>query len=255
MNNTYRKTLLGAAFAIAACASTTAGAAPIRWTDWTSGASANGTFNAQGTIKTDTATIDVGYTNPQGVAFIQTNGGTDYWDGGNAATSPYTSTAVDNRPTGTDIIGLQYAGSQTLTFSQAIANPVFAFVSLNGNGYAFDRDFDVLSVAGVDGNACGHWGCGGVTKQVVTVNGATLYQLIATGIGGNEPHGALQFKGTFASVTWQSLSNEMWNGFTVGVQGTAAEVFPGEVPEPAAPAVFAIGMSALLLARKRRSRG
>ena len=34
----------------------------------------------------------------------------------NAATSPYTSTAVDNIPTGTDMIALSHAGSQTLTF-------------------------------------------------------------------------------------------------------------------------------------------
>lgn len=49
------------------------------------------------------------------------------------------STLVDNRPTGTDIIALQYAGSQTLSFTEAIANPVFAFVSLNFNGYGFDH--------------------------------------------------------------------------------------------------------------------
>jgi type VI protein secretion system component Hcp len=27
-------------------------------------------------------------------------------------------------------------------------------------------------------------------------------------------------------LTWRSLTNEYWNGFTVGIQGTADEVFP-----------------------------
>ena len=122
----------------------------------------------------------------------------------------------------TDIIALSQAGLQTLSFSQAIANPVFAYVSLNGNGYGFDQDFDILSVG------CGYWGCGNVTKNVIDHGGGVMeYQLIGSG----EPHGAIRFKGSFDTVTWNSLTNEYWNGFTVGVQGSAAEVF--RLPEPA----------------------
>ena len=44
------------------------------------------------------------------------------------------------------MIALQFMGTQTLAFDEAIANPVFAFVSLNRNGYAFDQDFEILSV-------------------------------------------------------------------------------------------------------------
>ncbi len=65
-----------------------------------------------------------------------------------------------------------------MEFSEAIANPVFAFVSLNRNGYAFDQDFEILSVGGVDGNACGFWGCGGIEKVIVDLgNGQFEYQL------------------------------------------------------------------------------
>jgi len=80
---------------------------------------------------------------------------TDYYISVGARASPYTSAVVDNRPTGTDIISLSHAGTQTLQFLEAIANPVFAFVSLNGNGCAFDQDFELLRVGGVDGHACG----------------------------------------------------------------------------------------------------
>ena len=240
---------VGAAFSLAH-------AAPIFWTDWTGSSNLNG-FTADGTITTGTASIGVTYNNAAGVSFIQTNGGTDYWTNGffgntrNAATSPYTSTQVDNIPTGTDIIALRNLGSQTLLFSQAVANPVFSFVSLNGNGYAFlNQDFDILSVSGVDGNDCGFWGCGGVAKNVVDLGGGNFeYQLNSTG---GEPHGTIQFKGAFNTLVWNSSSNEDWNGFTVGVQGTAVEVF--RTPEPGTLALSGLALFGIVLARRRKVR-
>ena len=46
-----------------------------------------------------------------------------------------------------------------------------------------------------------------------------------------------------------SLSSENWNSFTVGVQGTAAEVFP--VPEPGSLMPFGLALLGLVGPRHR----
>jgi hypothetical protein len=234
-----------------------AGAAQTYWTDWTGSntGAVSGMFVGQGTITTPTTTVNVTYTNPQGIGFYQSSGGTDWWIPRNE-TSPYISTQVNNPPTLTDIVALQYAGNQTLQFSTAIANPVFSYVSLNGNGYAFlNQDFNILSFgAGVASappgdHSCGYWGCGTSYKNIVDLGGGNIeYQLLGTG----EPHGTIQFTGAFDTLAWRSLSNEYWNGFTVGIQGTAAEVFPPTgVPEPVTMLLLGLGLIGVAGIRKR----
>lgn len=230
--------------------------ATIQWTDWETSSTTGGGFTGFGTITTTSSTVSVTYNNPQGISFYQPSGGADYWkpNGGvrNPAISPYTSSAVDNIPTGTDIIALNQIGLQTLSFSKSIANPVFSYVSLNGNGYAFDQDFEILSFgASSDGNECGYWGCGTSSKNVVDLGGGNFeYQLVGTG----EPHGTLRFLGAFSTVTWRSLNNENWNGFTVGIEGTAEEIFTSPVPVPAALPLFLSGLIGLGLVARRRNK-
>ncbi|BCG65966.1 MAG: hypothetical protein methR_P3838 [Methyloprofundus sp.] len=234
-------------------------ALPIHWTDWIDNTPTNG-FQGNGVITTPTTTVSVTYNNPQGISFYQSSGGgTDYWQNGpgnggrNPATSPYTSAAVDNIPTGTDIIALTFAGTQTLSFSESIANPVFSYVSLNGNGYAFDQDFEILSFGNAsDSNDPGYWGAGTSSKSVVDLGGGNFeYQLLGTG----EPHGTIRFTGEFNAVSWRSLSAENWNGFTVGIEGTAIEVNPpgaGPVPAPLTVALLGLGLVSFFYSRRYR---
>lgn len=225
-------------------------ATAIHWVDWIDSSTSAG-FQGNGVITTATSTVNVTYANPQGVGFYQPSGGTDYWQnarsGRDPATSPYTSATVDNIPTGTDIIALRFSGAQTLTFSESIANPVFSYVSLNGNGYAFDQDFEILSFGDAsDGNDRGYWGAGISTKSIVDLGGGIFeYQLLGTG----EPHGTIRFTGEFDAVSWRSLTNEFWNGFTVGIEGTADEINP--VPVPAALWLLGSGLLGLIGMRKK----
>jgi hypothetical protein len=203
-----------------------ADAATYYWTTWNSYNFNGTTHTLTGTIVTASGTVTVTYQNTQGLFDYQLGDGTggtdDFYSGGTdggTGTSPYTSPAVENRPDNVTILKLSNAGSQTLTFSENVSNLAFAFVSLNGNAFSFDRNFDILSFGDPSdgGNACGYWGCGTASKVVQT--GTYPYKVSGTA----EPHGTLLFSGSFASLTWTS-GNENWHGFTVGIQGTAGEV-------------------------------
>lgn len=184
----------------------------VYWADWT----AVHTSSVVGTLDVAGSTVSIAYFGER--AFVQTSGGADYWSPSTGFISP----TIPNRPTGTDIIALSQRSPKRLEFSAAVTNPLFAVVSLNGNGYRFDRDFDIVSFA------CGYWGCGTLAKRVTPPLGGvagdpgTTYDLIGTG----EPHGVIQFIGTFSSVSWDSLTDEYWNGFTIAITDLAANVFP-----------------------------
>jgi hypothetical protein len=190
------------------CASLSAHAGPVAWVDWTG---VDGANNILGQINVDGATVQLTYTGER--AFYQANGGPNYF----IPSASYVSATVDNPPPNSDIIALHLASPKLLTFSQPVTNPLFAVVSLNGNGYRFDRDFEILSFG------AGYWGNGTLTRTVTThPDGSVTYDLIGSG----EPHGVLQFIGTFETISWVSLSNENWNGFTIAVENLAAAVPP-----------------------------
>lgn len=217
------------AFVAAFIPSHSAFANPVFWTDWTSGnAGSNG--SAVGQINTGTDTIDVTYTGE--IAFLQTNGGTNYWN----PSSPYISTAVDNAPGTPDIIALSSTTLKTLTFSKPVDNLFFAVVSLNGNGYVFNSDFDVVSYG------TGFWGSGTLTKT--DLGGG---QWMTSGSG--EPHGVIRFTQPVTSISWTSRANEYWNGFTVGTYGVA------RTPDSGTTALLLTGaLGTLAMFSRRRPR-
>ena len=191
---------------------------PVKWIDWTS--KDNAAKTVTGTITTETGAVSATLDSGIGWSFVQLNGGTNYYatDGG----KPYQSEGVEG-PSSSDIIAFNPAGWRTLTFSSEVQNLYFAFVSMNGNGYRFDRDFDIISqtywdnpeTTYVEPGGRGYWGSGLVEKHEVLINGKTYYELRC--ING-EPHGVIRFKGAFTDLTWENPVRENWHGFTVGVK-------------------------------------
>src|SRR3954469_13538325 len=84
------KLLLGIAVG-ALCALTQVSAATVTWVDWTSGTTGNN-GTAAGALNVDGTTVNVAYSGQ--IAFIQTSGGTNYWN----PSTPYISPLVDNAP-------------------------------------------------------------------------------------------------------------------------------------------------------------
>ncbi len=200
-------------------------AIPVSWTDWTSASSTSATGTANGITINFTGAI-----NPS----AQTSGGTNYW-----ASSPSTYSsppAVDDGPTSSDIIRLtggSGTGTQTLTFSTPVVNPVMTVLSLGQPGfpvtYNFSTPFLILN------NGPGFWGSGPLTSLPGNI------------LEGREGHGLIQFTGTFSSISWTIPTAEFWHGFTIGLPDSAAPV-----PEPASLFLLGSGLAGLVAWRRHR---
>lgn len=202
--------------------------AVVSWTDWTSGVTGPAGA-AVGTISLGGSTIAVRYTGD--ITFLQTAGGNNWWTEGIPA--PYTGNSViDNAPPASDIIALSRTGIlNRLEFAAPLVNPVMAFVSIGQPGlpvdYAFDAPFTLLS------EGLGWWGNGTWTQS-------------GNSLTGREAHGAIQFNGTFSSISWINTPAENWHGFTVGA------LDPAVVPVPAAVWLFGTALIGLIGFGKRR---
>jgi hypothetical protein len=208
----------------------TSHAVPVTWADWTQA----GTTSAIGTI----GAVGVSFSGALSPA-AQTAGGIDYW-----AVNPaiYTAPGLDNGPSpNSDIIRLTggtAAGTQTLTFSAPVTNPLLAIMSLGQPGflvtYDFDAPFTILN------SGTGFWG-GSAAGSLFALPGDVLQ--------GNEGHGLIQFQGTFTSISWTIPTAENWHGFQVGLAGPASTV-----PEPGTLLLIGLMLASLGLLRLKRSR-
>ena len=211
-----------------------ASAGTITWTDWQSAI-------PNTTVYGDLGGIAVTYTG--NYSFVQlgdgTGDGTNYWTEPNSSSKPYTGNIViDNAPTGAEMIALNGAASHSITFGSAVIDPVMTFVSVGSPiipvTYNFDQPFTLLS------NGVGYW------SWANPGGGPGDVSLVGNSLTGSEFHGAIQFHGTLSSISWSSLQDENWQGFTVGVPGAP-------VPEPATMILFGTGIIGLAgLVRRRK---
>jgi hypothetical protein len=216
-------------------------AAEAFYVDWTAADVAGGTATGVINIPGEDA-INVNFKatfangDPGNLVGAQVDGtGTDFWN----PETPYISSAVENAPPGTDILRLQGGVNQiyTVTFSEAIAGPVMALVSLGAGGtpitYEFDQPFDIVS------QAAGFFG-GGSDR---------LQELPNNVLGGNEGHGTVVFEGEFSEFSWTVPDPEFWHGFTFGVRGVGGGTNGGgnNGGEPVIPLPAASWMALSLL--------
>ncbi len=200
---------------------TSANAVTISWTDWTSAAPST----VSGTMTVGVTPVSVAFSGSY--SFAQTAGGTNYW----SPSAPYDSSAlVDNAPPASDIIALNTGGTATITFGQAILDPLIALVSWNGNVVDFGVPMTTIS------SGTGFWGGGSFGS--VTATGFT-------GVG--ELHGVVQLPGIHSSITFTHTS-ENWHGLTVGVVALA----PPPVPEPAMLGLLGFGLAGIGFLRRRQ---
>jgi hypothetical protein len=172
----------------------TAIASPVSWIDWTT----KSTSQVTGVLTFGPDTVNVSF---QGAYYgAQVSGGTNYWN----PSAPYISSSVPNAPPASDIIQLGTGGSATITFSQAVKDPLLALVSWNGNTVDFGVPINILS------HGAGYWG-----------NGIPILNSTGTGFyGSGEVHAVIELPGIYDSITF-SHTLEGWHGFTVGARSVA----------------------------------
>lgn len=198
--------------------------AQVAWTDWTSlgAGTVTGTLSFAGSPPVD-VTFSGGY------AFAQTGCGTNYW----TTPATYTGPGVPNAPGNCEIIALAGGTTKTVTFSQAVVNPLIALVSWNSQpSVPFSGPLEIVD------QGCGYFGCGSIS-----VAGNEMQAR-------DEAHGTVRLLGTYTSFTFTDAP-EYWHGITIGAEGLAPLA---AVPEPATVALTATGLLALAgIARRRRS--
>lgn len=198
--------------------------ATVSWVDWTTADATSAAGTAAG--------VSVNFSGNLNPA-AQTAGGTNFWA---SNSSTYTGGNVGNPPPDSDIIRLiggSNTGTQTLTFSSPVTDPVMAIMSMGQLAvqvdYDFDTPFDILN------QGPGYFDAGG--------NGS-LAEVAGDILRGFEGHGLIQFNGTVTSISWTVPLAENWHGFQVGIFGTS-------VPEPTTLLLLSLGLAGLGFARKR----
>jgi hypothetical protein len=222
-----KTSLAGVAIAVGALAAAApAAAGVIDWASWSGATTGNTTGSA-------TATFDGGLTaSYTGELQSLVVNYPSY-----APTSTFSGGTVSNTPAQADgilqIFGGTAAGTNTITFSQAVINPVLAIWSLGQGGitaqFNFNRAFTIES-----GGPSAEYGGSTITSVGNTVFGA-------------EGNGVIQFTGSVLSISWVNPVFENWYGFTLGAPVAA-------VPEPETYALMLAGLAAIgALARRRRA--
>ncbi len=214
--------MLGLLLALSALAK----ASTITWTTWAAATGGN-PGSATGAI----GAVDVTYTGQ--VTYFFTN--YPSW----MPASTYAAGTVSNAPSPNNIIGLTGGpgtGTQTVTFSKPVVDPVMAIWSLGNAGNTAQFVFLANEPFSVE--------AGGPSNEYGGSSIHTGGACPSNAVCGAEGNGTIQYSGTFSTLTWTNPVYENWYGFDLGIAGVA----PTTTPEPVSIVLFTsfLGFAAVL---------
>jgi hypothetical protein len=201
------KSLLGSAVAVASLTAVSvlgtvpAHAAVIDWTLWSSATPGNAIL-APGSATGAAGSVGVSYAGE--LESLVPN--YPSW----TPTTSYVGGVVGNAPPVAggiiQLFGGPYGLVDTITFSQAVTDPVMAIWSLGAGGntaeFSFVQPFSIQA--------------GGPSAEY----GGSSIVLCGGNVCGAEGNGTIEFLGTYSQITWTTPIYEDWYGFTVGVAQT-----------------------------------
>jgi len=212
-----RHGLLAGSACLALLAAAPARAGVVDWTTW-SGATDGSSGTATGTAGSLTVTYS-GEVESLVADYPSWTPSTSYV-GGSVGNAPPQSGGIIQLFGGPD-----GAGTDTITFSTAVTDPVIAIWSLGAGGDPAEFVFNETPTFEAGGPSLEYGG------GAIVVSGDT--------VSGQEGNGTVQFMGTFSSISWTTPEFEDWYGFTVGAPASSS------VPEPASWALLLVGFAGL----------
>jgi hypothetical protein len=216
-----KKLALGMAAVALVAASPAAHAATVTWNAWDPSSVVQGT---PGSVTGSMGGVTVTYNGEVG----QFQSDYPSW----TPSTSYVGGTVGNAPLPSDGIFHIVGGgtnTDTITFSQAVVDPVIAIWSLGASGTQASFVFTNAFTIEAGGPSAEYIG------QSITSSGDTVF--------GMEGNGVIQFDGTFTSLSFTTPQAENWYGFAVGVAG---------VPEPASWARMIAGLFGVGAVLRRR---
>lgn len=142
--------------------------------------------------------------------------------------STFSGGSIDNAPLASNGILQLYGGQDsvnTITFNEAVVNPVIAIWSLGRVGVNATFHFDEAPALQ----------SGGPNAEY----GGLSISILGNVVAGAEGNGTIQFIGTYKSISWTNPVFEDWYGFTVGSASVAV------VPESETYAMLLGGLTVL----------
>jgi hypothetical protein len=134
----------------------------------------------------------------------------------------------------------QGTGTNTITFSQAVTDPVLAIASLRQGGTTAEFDFSPCETFAIE--------AGGPSSNF----GGSSITMCGVNVCGTEGSGVIQFFGTYSSHSWTNPVFENYYLITVGDEGLAVT---SGVPEPSTWAMMLLGFAGIgFMAYRRKAK-